>query len=154
MVTFFEYSPALPRGNQPVESQLRIDAARSFNQAYNRGKISQLLSRLLRRSNQLSSLNRQPVGSPRHTGRIVAVPIRHIKGSLGRASGFDAAFHPLSESSRTRWVSILTALRMGHTLPAVELLQVGPAYYVVDGHHRISVLKFLGQQAVDAHIVS
>jgi hypothetical protein len=154
MLTIYGYAPELSMSFKQDETQLRIEAARAFNKVYERGKLVKLLFALLRKNNQLQPLSSQPVGLRTHTSHIVSVSIRQIKGSLGRTTDFDAGFHPLSETCRTRWVSILTAMRQSIPLPAIELMQVSPAYYVVDGHHRISVAKFLGQQAIDAHIVN
>jgi hypothetical protein len=154
MLTIYGYAPELNMSCKQDETQLRIEAAKAFNKAYERGKLVRFLSTLLRRTNRLQLLDTQPVDSRRHTSHIVSVPIRQIKGSLGRTTDFDAGFYPLSEACRTRWISILTAMRQSIPMPAVELMQVGPAYYVVDGHHRISVAKSLGQQAIDAHIVN
>lgn len=154
MLTIYAYAPELNMSYKRDESQLRIEAAKAFNKVYNRGKLVQFVSTLLHKPNQLQRLNTLPVDSRRHTSHIVAVPIRQIKGSLGRTTDFDAGFHPRSEACRTRWVSILTAMCQSIPLPAIELMQIGSAYYVVDGHHRISVAKSLGQQAIDAHIVN
>jgi hypothetical protein len=154
MFTTFGYASTLNISYKQDESHLRIEAARAFNKAYSRGKLLQLLSTLLRKPNQLQLLQSQPVDSHRHSSHIVSVPIRQIKGSLSRTSDFDAGFNPLTEACRSRWVSILTAICQSIPMPAVELVQFGPTYYVVDGHHRISVAKSLGQQAIDAHIVT
>jgi hypothetical protein len=47
---------------------------------------------------------------------------------------------------------IAVAQQMGKTMPPVELIRVGNAYFVRDGHHRISVAQALGQEEVDAQI--
>jgi len=133
--------------------QTRLQAVRAFNLAYNRGRLGQLVSRLLRRHNQLEVLESQPLSSTR-TSRIVTVPIRQIKGTLGRSADFDLSFNPLRESSRTRWVSVATAMRSGLPLPPVELVKAGDGYYVRDGHHRISVAKSLDQESIEARIVN
>jgi hypothetical protein len=87
-----------------------------------------------------------------HSLGMRAVPIKKIHGSEGRAEDFDASFRPLNERTRARWQGIAGAVRTGRTLPPVELVQVGEEYYVRDGHHRISVLKTLGQVEVDAEV--
>jgi hypothetical protein len=38
-------------------------------------------------------------------------------------------------------------------LPPVQLIQVGDAYFVRDGHHRISVAHHLGQASIDAEVL-
>jgi hypothetical protein len=40
----------------------------------------------------------------------------------------------------------------GTPLPPVELIQTGETYFVVDGHHRISVAKAFGEQSIDAEV--
>lgn len=88
----------------------------------------------------------------RHAAGTRAVPIHEIRGSEGRSEDFDADFRPLRSHSRDRWMRIAIAQQMGKTMPAVELVQVGDAYFVRDGHHRISVARALGQKEIDAQI--
>ena len=133
---------------------MRMQAVRSFNQAYLRGQLGELVSHLIHRDNHLRSLSSQPVSSHRSTSHIVTVPIREIQGSLDRSEDFDRHFNPLNERSRERWVSILTAIRRNIPMPAVELVQVGECYYVQDGHHRISVARSLDQESIEARIVN
>ena len=44
------------------------------------------------------------------------------------------------------------AVQTGQHLPPVELIQVGSAFYVRDGHHRISVARVLGQVTIEAEV--
>ena len=39
-------------------------------------------------------------------------------------------------------------------LPPVQLVQVGYAYFVRDGHHRISVSRAFGQASIDAEVIT
>jgi uncharacterized ParB-like nuclease family protein len=133
---------------------LRLDAVRFFNQAVTRGRWNTFLAKLLHKDNRLHCLDAHPVVSHHLTSRIVTVPIRQIKGTLGRVDDFDSSFNPLHERSRTRWVSILTAILSDISLPPIELVQVGDAYFVQDGHHRLSVAHALGQEAIEARIVN
>ena len=38
-------------------------------------------------------------------------------------------------------------------MPPVELVQVRDAYFVRDGHHRISVARALGQRDIEAEVM-
>lgn len=87
-----------------------------------------------------------------HHAGTRSVPISQIRGSEGRCDDFDADFQPLRSHNRGRWVSVATARARGVTLPVVELVQVGDAYFVRDGHHRISVAKAWGQESIDAEV--
>jgi uncharacterized ParB-like nuclease family protein len=154
MNTNFEISLNGTQNTMAGGYNARLDAVKLFNHAYLRGLIGQLWAKLLHKDANLEILPSLPVDTSHPTSRIVSVPIRMIKGSLGRNSDFDVNFNPLTEKSRSRWVSIFSALSMGISIPPVELVQVENAYYVSDGHHRVSVFKALGQEAVDARIVN
>jgi hypothetical protein len=88
----------------------------------------------------------------RHAASLQVVSIGQIRGSEGRADDFDAAFHPLQSHTEVRWRSVARAWLGGITMPPVELVQIGDTYFVRDGHHRISVARALGQQAIEAHV--
>jgi len=47
-------------------------------------------------------------------------------------------------------VRVATAILKGKPLPPVELIEVGGRYFVIDGHHRISVARMLKQSHIDA----
>jgi hypothetical protein len=81
------------------------------------------------------------------------VPIERIVGSAGRYEDFDRAFLPTHDGLRHRWRSIERALETGKDLPPVKLYQVGDAYFVVDGHHRISVARYRRVRQVDAEVI-
>jgi hypothetical protein len=89
---------------------------------------------------------------PTKKSSVVIIPIEKIVGSEGRVQDFDHDFHPLTDHTEQRWISIAVARRQGKSLPPVELIQVGEEYYVRDGHHRVSVARALGQQEIEAHI--
>ncbi|MBZ0308456.1 MAG: chromosome partitioning protein ParB, partial [Anaerolineae bacterium] len=67
-----------------------------------------------------------------------------------KVNDFDRNFHPLNETTENRWVWVATAMLRGVSLPPVELILMGNTYYVVDGHHRISVAKMLKYHYIDA----
>lgn len=80
------------------------------------------------------------------------VPLDRIVGSLDRASEFNRAFLPRDESLRDRWEEIRQLAEGQAGFPPVELYKVGQAYFVVDGHHRISVARTFGTPAIEAHV--
>ena len=85
---------------------------------------------------------------------IQVVPIRSIIGSEGRTTAFDMDIHPISAASHEHWVNIAMAYLARLPPPSVELIQVDGAYFVRDGHHRISVSRAFGQLAMDAEVIS
>jgi hypothetical protein len=88
-----------------------------------------------------------------HYAGIKTVSLDKIKGSEGRSKDFDGDFRPLKAHNRQRWMNVAKARFDGHDLPPVELIRFQRDYYVRDGHHRISVARALGQQAIEAYVI-
>lgn len=124
-----------------------------FERAYRRGWWRRLIFTLLGRPHRLIALKSvcRCSAASRYAG-IREVELTHIIGSEGRNDDFDNAFHPISKHTRNRWISIANARESMTPLPPVRLIQIGQAYYVRDGHHRISVAHALGEQAIEAEI--
>lgn len=132
-------------------------ALNQFRSALVKGRIFRLKRKVLNRKQDLYDLNALKrdlrVRGSCYSG-IRVVTIGSIIGSECRAADFDMDFHPLSEDAKERWVSIAVAHLSRLPLPPVQLIQIGDAYFVRDGHHRISVGRAFGQIAVDAEVIA
>ena len=84
---------------------------------------------------------------------LQTVPVDRIVGSTDRFRDFDRAFRPRRDHTAARWQSVARADAEGKALPPVQLYQVGGAYFVRDGHHRVSVARTRGRQYVDAEVI-
>jgi hypothetical protein len=80
------------------------------------------------------------------------VPLERIVGSLERSRDFTRAFLPREDSLRERWMGILRLAEGPQGFAPIDLYQVGEAYFVVDGHHRVSVARAVGAQAIEARV--
>jgi hypothetical protein len=132
-------------------------ALNRFRSALHKGKVFRLRSRLMHRPQWLYDLNAlKPSLSVRGSfyAGVQVVPIRSIIGSEGRTADFDMDFHPMSEAGRDRWVNMAIAHLSRIVLSPIQLIQVGEAYFVRDGHHRISVARAFGQVAMDAEVIA
>lgn len=89
-----------------------------------------------------------------YDGGLRYVPLPQIRGSEspGRCADFDAAFRPLRDHLKERWVRVARAWHRGVVLPPVTLIQFDGNYFVRDGHHRISVARAVGQESILAHV--
>ncbi|MFP3896081.1 MAG: DUF4032 domain-containing protein [Anaerolineales bacterium] len=83
---------------------------------------------------------------------VQPVPIEKIIGSFGRSRDFDRAFLPTQEHSSSKWLSVDSAYNRGVIFPPISLYKIGDAYFVVDGHHRVSVARQKGQRFIDAEV--
>jgi hypothetical protein len=84
---------------------------------------------------------------------IRAVPVEKIVGSVGRTRDFDGAFLPTWARAATRWKRVDWAFYGAWDLPPVRLFKVGDEYFVEDGNHRVSVVRYQGVEMIDAEVV-
>lgn len=136
-----------------VDTILLRQANDRFDQVHKRAWFRRIWKKLTHRSNRLLSLSDFSLNiKSSHYAGLHAVSIDAIRGTEGRSGDFDDVFNPISDHTRERWKGIFMARSQYSNLPPVELIQVGEIYFVRDGHHRISVAKELGGQAVDAEV--
>lgn len=81
------------------------------------------------------------------------VELRQVVGSVNRWQDFDSQFRIRNRSTRYRYERIKKAVERGEGMPAVELYKIKDKYYVVDGNHRVSAAKQVGQTYIDAHVI-
>jgi hypothetical protein len=91
------------------------------------------------------------VGGPIYRG-IKTVRVDQIAGSLNRYHEFDNVFLPASNTLAERWQRVNRAFYQEISLPPVVLYKVGQVYFVVDGHHRVSVARDQGQIEIEAEV--
>ncbi|HKX14319.1 MAG TPA: hypothetical protein VJN19_03925 [Propionibacteriaceae bacterium] len=92
----------------------------------------------------------------RVTGRgyvgVCSIPIAKIIGSVDRACEFDRDFHPQRRDSDARMRALQAAFPDGD-FPAISVFEVGGAYFVSDGHHRVALAHERGQEYIEAEVV-
>src|SRR5829696_1251433 len=133
----------------------QVDA--DFTRARRRARLRAVLARIRREhsSNRLLSFDdvrREHAAINRlHRGTRV-VEADEIVGSVGRWRDFDRSFLPARASVGNKWKRIDRAFHRGEELPPVELYEIGDAYFVVDGHHRVSVARYHEVPTVEAAV--
>src|SRR5512135_177575 len=91
------------------------------------------------------------IGGPIYRG-VQTVRVDQIVGSLNRYHQFDRAFLPVEDRIGSRWQSVDRAFYQEISLPPVVLYKVGQVYFVVDGHHRVSVAREQGLTSIEAEV--
>jgi hypothetical protein len=134
----------------------QVDA--DFTRARRRARLRAVAARIRREdtSNRLLSfddLRRELAANNRlHRGTRV-VEVEEIVGSVGRWKDFDRSFLPARSSVGHKWKRIDRAFHCTEDLPPVKLYKLEEAYFVVDGHHRVSVARYHDVPTLEAAVV-
>jgi len=80
------------------------------------------------------------------------IPLDAIVGSVDRYTDFTRSFLPLRDSDQERWARVQTQVSKLAGLPPIEVYQVGDAYFVRDGNHRVSVARQMGASHIEAYV--
>jgi hypothetical protein len=66
---------------------------------------------------------------------------------------FDSAFLPRARRQRERWSRLYAFMSAGvGDVPAINVYQLEDSYYVIDGHHRVSIARALGRDRIEAKV--
>ncbi|MEA2682731.1 MAG: hypothetical protein QOK05_1059 [Chloroflexota bacterium] len=130
----------------------QFDAARF--RAFRRG-VRAVLTRGARRLASLDGVLEAAKLEARSDLGVQEIPLDAIVGSAarGRVEDFDPAFLPTNRHLRDRWARLHAAIAAGAELDPIDVYKVGDSYYVIDGHHRVSVLRSLGEKTIKARVV-
>src|SRR5512140_1554754 len=130
-------------------------AATDFSLARLKGFLNRIGSIVLNRPDRLLSYEevrkRLRLGGAIYRG-VEMVPLTAIVGSLNRYQDFDRAFLPVRNETANRWENVDLAYYQHKDLPPVLLYKVGQVYFVIDGHHRVSVAREQGQEDIEAEV--
>ena len=80
-----------------------------------------------------------------------AIPLEQVVGTDSRSADFDRDFLPRRPEIGERWRRVEQAFPEGD-FPPIAVYQLGDAYFVVDGHHRVAIARQRGMEAIDAEV--
>lgn len=80
------------------------------------------------------------------------VPLAAIVGSVSRYNDFTRDFLPRGSTNEERWARVKAATLSLSGVPPIELYKIGDVYFVVDGNHRVSVARELGNTHIQAYV--
>jgi uncharacterized ParB-like nuclease family protein len=138
----------------------RIRAIQDFDAARARAFWRNLRTILTGRADRLRSIEpmlRAAGLEGRSFGGVHEIPIEKIAGSVApdpKTGDFDPSFLPLNRRMRERWTRIYQAMVEGDELPPIDVYRVDDRYYVIDGHHRVSVARNLGRPVINARVIN
>ena len=98
----------------------------------------------------LNSLDRLPLG-------IMSIPLERVAGSVSRGRSFAFAnnFMPILESNSEfsgKWASLYESVEAEGLRDPVKVLEYLGYYYLIEGNKRVSVMKFLGADYLEADV--
>jgi hypothetical protein len=138
-------------------NSLSYQASLDFNKARSKAILSQIQHFLDMDKDELLSFNDvKSILKPKNEvyRGMQVVPVKLIVGSEGRHRDFNKFFHPRSDRLRTRWERVDQAHLKDIILPPIQLYEIGGAYFVRDGNHRVSVARTQKVEAIDAEVTS
>ncbi|MFN2223296.1 MAG: hypothetical protein ACK2UH_12130, partial [Candidatus Promineifilaceae bacterium] len=130
-------------------------AKSDFQRARGRAALQSILAKITGVNSELLSyedVRRKVKASGVKARTWQDVPLDAIVGSVGRYQDFTRTFLPKQDSDQDRWARVKVATTSMAGLPPVELYQIGEAYFVADGHHRISVARAMGSTHIQAYV--
>ncbi len=134
-----------------ISMRVQTDFARARTKSF----LREVLSLFSGRRNSMLSYDQVKeklrIGGPIYRG-IRTVEVARIVGSVNRYRDFDRAFLPTHNRIADRWQHVDRAFYEDVSLPPVVLYKVGDVYFVVDGHHRVSVARQQGQEFIEAEV--
>ena len=88
--------------------------------------------------------------SRRHAG-VRPIPVRQIMGTESRGADFDRDFAPRRADVARRLRALAAAFPEGG-YPPIVVHQIGDAFFVLDGHHRVALARRQGTEQIDADV--
>jgi nucleotide-binding universal stress UspA family protein len=132
------------RQSTPSSASLASLAASDFRSARNRAALKELLARITGKNIDLLSFDEIRLKLKAQSGSergLVDIPVAAIIGSVGRYTDFTRDFLPRRDANEQRWVAVKVATNDLAGLPPIEAYQIGEAYFVKDGNHRVSHIQ-------------
>jgi len=132
-----------------------LDALLEFDSLHLRAALEDILAHVIGRSADLLSFNEvyEKLKGARSTDRSLKdIPLDAIVGSVGRCTDFTRSFLPRKINDKGRWARVKAAASGLVGLPPIEVYQIDQVYFVLDGHHRVSVARVLEATHIQAYV--
>lgn len=130
-------------------------ASQAFQRALRNGRREAFLSRVWQRSCHLVPF--ETVKTKLHLicrlekGRQ-EIQLDQIVGSVGKPEFFTRSLMPSNGSLENRWTNIYDLMLGFRGYPPIEVYKVDEEYFILDGHHRASVARSLGNPTIEAYV--
>ena len=130
-------------------------AARDFRRARSRAMMQEIAASLTGRPANLLAyheVRERLRGEERGERTLEEIPLEAIVGSVGRYYDFTRSFLPRQDSDEERWIEAREALTGSGPVRPIAVYRVDQVYFVVDGNHRVSAARQLGDTHIWAYV--
>ncbi len=130
-------------------------AAQDFRRARSRAMLQEIAASLTGRPTNLLAYHevRERLKGEEHGERkLEQIPLEAIVGSVGRYYDFTRSFLPRQDSDEARWIEAREALTGSGPVRPIAVYRIDQVYFVVDGNHRVSVARQLGDTHIWAYV--
>ena len=131
-------------------------AVQDFRDARRRAAIYDLIARFRGRSSDLLPFDESKKllkGKSAVYLGLQEIPLEAIIGSVGRYKDFTRSFMPRLGSDENRWARVKARIPYTGFNP-IEVYQIGGAYFVLDGNHRVSIARARGDSTIQAYVTN
>jgi nucleotide-binding universal stress UspA family protein len=132
-----------------------LTAVVDFQEARRQATMEQILARLTGRPVDLlpyEEVRQRLKAQVSARVELKEIPLDAIVGSVGRYTDFTRSFLPRSDDNKERWARVQAAVRDLKGVPPIEVYQIGDAYFVRDGNHRVSVARQMEVSHIQAYV--
>ena len=119
-------------------------ALSDFKRARRKAALQEIFSRITGHSDALipfEEARKRLKASGEEALGLQKIPLNAIIGSVGRYADFNRNFLPRSGAHRSRWARVKVSMRDPDNMPPIQVYQIGEAYFVLDGNHRVSIAR-------------
>ncbi len=130
-------------------------AVRDYRRARQKAALQIIFDRLRGRPTELLSYEQvqdKLRARPSSSKKLREIPLNSIVGSVGRYGDFTRSFLPRDASDEQRWARVKAMAEDLQGLPPIDVYKIGEAYFVSDGHHRVSVAREFGAATIEAYV--
>jgi hypothetical protein len=127
-----------------------------FQRALQKGRMESFFGRITGHPNHLKAFDRVKTELNLVTRMFKGreeIPLKQIVGSVDKYELFTRSLMPVSARLKDRWITIYNLAEGPRGFPPIDVYRVGEGYFILDGHHRASVSRFLGNQLIEANVI-
>ncbi len=133
----------------PSFTNARSFTSYQFSRLRMRGLWASFLAKLSDKSSALKVFPLQGNHPNRKYLGLKNIRVNEVVGTLDRQCDFDTKFRPLGKHLLDRWVNSYLSLERDGWSP-ILVHKIGDEYYVEDGHHQVSIARFMEMVYIEA----